>query len=273
MPPLKTVVLFFGVALVGVFLDATSIARANSVSGDQERSGYVARGGVAFDATFSGDLAVRRASPVCPDCEWRTSGMCQISSPDEDVGFCGGIGASCPGERWLVKVWRRIGAGDWEYMGTWCAGDSGFATSGQVSQRVEFESWAFLPPLAIKVQPVNPVPVNVPVIAWVDQPRQFGPTDLMLGDVRVRLTAIPTWHWRFGSAGTTVSQEPGAPWPGGTIKHSFRRAGVRDVEVTAKWRAWWQIEDGPVVPVSAELEQRDSVSVDIREARALLRAR
>lgn len=250
-----------------------SPANSNSVVGDQGRSGYVARGGVAFDSTFNGEDSVRRTSPVCPDCEWRTSGMCHLASPDEDVGFCGGIAASCPGDRWLVKVWRRAGGGEWSFMGTWCAGDGGFVTSGQVSERAQFESWAFLPPLKLRVQPANPVPVNVATIAWSGQPQQFGPATLQLGDVSVRLTAVPTWHWRFGGAPNLITAEPGAPWPAGNIRHVFRRAGVREVQVTTKWKASWQIDDGPSVAVEGEIEQRDSLLVDVREARSVLRAR
>lgn len=248
-------------------------AAANSVTGDQDRAGYVARGGVAFDASFTGDDSVRQASPVCPDCQWRTSGMCHIASPDEDVGFCGGIAAGCPSGRWLVKVWRRVGDSDWGLVGTWCASDAGFVTSNQISQRAQFQSWVFLPPLVVSVQPANPVPVNVPVFAWANQPRQFGPTTLALGDVTVRLTAVPTWHWQFGSGFTAVTDQPGSGWPNGEIRHTYRRAGVREVVVVTKWRAWWQIANGPMVAVGEELEQSDSVMVDVRQARALLKAR
>jgi len=258
-------------ASVALSLLVTTLAPWGQVTGDQERGGYVARGGVAFDTTFNGAAGVRQTAPVCPDCEWRTSGMCHIASPDEDVGFCGGIAAACPDQRWLVKVWRRTGASPWDLVGTWCTGEAGFITAAQISQRAQFEARTFLPPLAAKFQPPNPVPVNVPVFVWVEQPVQFGPTTLQLGDVAVRLTAVPTWHWRFGQTGGVVTDRPGAPWPVGDIRHTFRRAGVREVEVVTKWRAWWQLEDGPTVPVGEELEQRGSASIDVRQARALLK--
>jgi hypothetical protein len=254
-----------------VFLSITQPALATDVSGDQEQGGYVARGGVVFDSNFNGSSEARRASPICPDCQWRTTGMCHVNSPDEQVGFCGGIGASCPAGRWMVKVWRQVGDAPWEFMGTWCVSDGGFQTTEQVSARVQQESWAFLPPLQIGVQPKNPVPANVPLVVWVNQPTQFGPQSLDVGEVEVLVTATPEWVWQFGSGAGFTTTDPGAAWPVGNLRHTFRRAGSREVAVTANWRAWWQVEGGELLPVAEVLTQRATTEVDVRQARAVLK--
>ena len=262
-----SLVLVISVCLVSSF----SPALAAEVVGDQEQGGYVARGGVVFDANFNGSVETRRASPICPDCQWRTSGMCHVNSPDEQVGFCGGIGASCPAGRWMVKVWRKVGETPWEYMGTWCASEGGFQTTERVTTQIKNEAWAFLPPLALGVQPKNPVPANVPIVVWVNQPAQFGPQTLNLGELEVVVLAEPEWVWEFGNNSSFVTSQPGAPWPEGPLRQTFRRAGSREVVVTAKWRAWWQVDGGDLMPVPEVLTQRASTLVDVRQARALLR--
>lgn len=261
----------FGAALVLVSIFVSS-AHAVEVSGDREASGYVARGGIVLDSTFEGAAGVRAASPVCPECQWRTSGMCHISSPTEEVGFCGGIAASCPSGRWMVKVWRKIADAPWEYMGVWCVGDRGFVTPESVNVSVKAEAWTFLPALRLGVQPPNPVPTNVPVLVWASQPQVFGPVDLSLDFAEVTLKAAARWQWHFSPSHQLTTYDPGAPWPEGKVRHTFRHSGIREIRVTSHWTAYWQVAGGPWVPVSEELTQTDSKIVNVRPARALLKA-
>lgn len=75
---------------------------------------------------------------------------------------------------------------------------------------------------------------NTPVVlAPLTAPTPFGPLD-------VRATSTLTVAWGDGAT-TGPYSNPGAPWPHGTITHTYGRGGAYDVVVTQQWTATWSL--------------------------------
>jgi hypothetical protein len=60
------------------------------------------------------------------------------------------------------------------------------------------------------------------------------------GPLNVRAASTLSVAWGDGTT-TGPFSNPGAPWPEGTITHTYGRSGAYDVVVTQRWTATWSL--------------------------------
>ena len=122
------------------------------------------------------------------------------------------------------------------------------------------------------MQPADGALVGVPAVFRTGQPAEgLTGADLSVLGLDVRLEARPRWWWSWGDGSGGWVASPGGRWPDLSVAHTYRVLGPQQVQVTAVWRGSYVVEGLGPFPVPGDpLTQDDVVTVDVREARALL---
>jgi hypothetical protein len=105
-----------------------------------------------------------------------------------------------------------------------------------------------LPAGDINFAPQQAALVNVPVYFWTQTPTRFTALIPIL-DVVVYVNLTPTFTWSFGDNGFFVTTTQGAPFPIGSITHTYKNSSDYQVNLKVIWRGTWSV-NGVITPVS-----------------------
>lgn len=188
--------------------------------------------------------------PGCGDCVWTLVIACVFDSPDDPNNQLGCVGAGAgrrcdPGQA-AYRLYLTTDAFTNRLVDTLClGGPADVIPVGDVAAAdVDRYLKDVVPPaLHITVQPSNGVLTNLPAYFQANpaanlQPRNFGGPQ-----VTEAITITPahyTWDWGDGSAQLTTD-DPGAPYPDGTITHTYDRSAHLVVVLTTEWSATYTI--------------------------------
>jgi hypothetical protein len=105
-----------------------------------------------------------------------------------------------------------------------------------------------LPAGDINFAPQQAALVNVPVYFWTQTPTRFTALVPIL-DVVVYVNLTPTFTWSFGDNSFFVTTTQGAPFPIGSITHTYKQSSNYQVNLKVTWRGTWSV-NGVITPVS-----------------------
>ena len=91
-----------------------------------------------------------------------------------------------------------------------------------------------LPTTGISYQPNFQPLINVPVYFWNDMPTAFQSKVDLIGEV-IDVTMRPSFTWSFGDGSFKSTTDSGAPFPHGTITHTYSNPGTYPVVLVTTW--------------------------------------
>ena len=91
-----------------------------------------------------------------------------------------------------------------------------------------------VPTSGVAYQPEFEPLVNVPVYFWCDLPTLFQSRVDIIGEV-VDVALRPSFVWSFGDGSVYATTENGAPYPAGTIHHTYKQSGTYQVSLLTTW--------------------------------------
>ena len=91
-----------------------------------------------------------------------------------------------------------------------------------------------VPTAGVAYQPEFEPLVNVPVYFWCDLPSIFQSRVDIIGEI-VDVALRPSFTWSFGDGSVYSTTENGAPFPDGTIRHTYSRPGTYVISLLTTW--------------------------------------
>ncbi len=91
-----------------------------------------------------------------------------------------------------------------------------------------------VPTAGVAYQPEFEPLVQVPVYFWCDLPTFFQSRVDIIGEV-VDVALRPSFVWSFGDGSFYATTENGAPYPAGTIHHTYKQPGTYQVSLLTTW--------------------------------------
>jgi hypothetical protein len=91
-----------------------------------------------------------------------------------------------------------------------------------------------VPTAGVAYQPEFEPLVKTEVYFWCDLPAVFQSRVDIIGEV-VDVTLRPSFTWSFGDGLVYATTENGAPYPNGTIRHSYSKAGSYVITLLTTW--------------------------------------
>ena len=91
-----------------------------------------------------------------------------------------------------------------------------------------------VPTAGVAYQPEFEPLVNGPVYFWCDLPTLFQSRVDIIGEV-VDVALRPSFVWSFGDGSVYATTENGAPYPAGTIQHTYKQPGTYQVSLLTTW--------------------------------------
>lgn len=248
--------------LAAVGLVPATPAAAVEVGAGADR--YSGTGGVILPGGV--DSGTRREASSCTDCHWRLSDPCA-----DDGGPCLAVTRGCAQLASLLRILLSTdGGATWSDRGLVCIAPTGPVTVRAVSSALRQEFERIVPALAPRVEPSAGIVTRIPVNFITGQPRGLPPSAHQVLGQTVRLNPSVRWSWEFGDGVRQETADPGAPYPAGSIRHAYRRAGVRVAQVLARWTGSFEVDGLGPFPVAGDITQMASVEVSVGEGRAVL---
>ncbi len=91
-----------------------------------------------------------------------------------------------------------------------------------------------VPTAGVAYQPEFEPLVKTDVYFWCDLPTLFQSRVDIIGEI-VDVTLRPSFTWSFGDGSVYTTTENGAPYPNGSIRHSYAKAGSYVITVLTTW--------------------------------------
>jgi len=91
-----------------------------------------------------------------------------------------------------------------------------------------------VPTAGVAYQPEFEPLVKTDVYFWCDLPTVFQSRVDIIGEI-VDVTLRPSFTWSFGDGSVYATTENGAPYPNGTIRHSYAKAGSYVITLLTTW--------------------------------------
>jgi len=91
-----------------------------------------------------------------------------------------------------------------------------------------------VPTAGVAYQPEFEPLVKTDVYFWCDLPTVFQSRVDIIGEI-VDVTLRPSFTWSFGDGAVYTTTQNGAPYPNGTIRHSYARPGSYVVTLLTTW--------------------------------------
>ncbi|MEY4137438.1 MAG: hypothetical protein RL205_1566 [Actinomycetota bacterium] len=243
-------------------LGCAAPAHAVEVGAGADR--YSGSGGLLLPGTV--DSGTRHQAAECAGCRWRLSDPCAA-----DGGPCLAITRGCAQLASLLRIrLSSDGGSTWSDRGLVCIPPAGPITVADVAAGVRGEFERLVPELRPRLEPSAGVVTRIPVNFISGQPRGLPPSSHVILGQNVELRPAVRWSWDFGDGAEIGSSEPGEPYPAGTIRHAYRRAGVQVARVRAHWSGTFQVDGLGPFPVTGSIEQSAAMEVAVGEGRAVL---
>jgi len=121
-----------------------------------------------------------------------------------------------------------------------------------------------LPGGAITIQPTNGALRGEPVNFMTSVPNRFQ-TVLMVLDLPIRIDLRANYIWDFGDGSTISTFSQGAPYPLGTITHSYKSEGAPTVRLLVTWSGTWS-SGGISGPINGVIRQNFQESLKVHAA-------
>ncbi len=104
------------------------------------------------------------------------------------------------------------------------------ATTVNLSDRLT----KLVPTAGVAYQPEFEPLVKTQVYFWCDLPTVFQSRVDIIGEI-VDVTLRPSFTWSFGDGSVYATTENGGPYPNGTIRHSYAKAGSYVITLLTTW--------------------------------------
>jgi hypothetical protein len=91
-----------------------------------------------------------------------------------------------------------------------------------------------VPTAGVAYQPEFEPLVKTQVYFWCDLPTVFQSRVDIIGEI-VDVTLRPSFTWSFGDGSVYATTENGGPYPNGTIRHSYAKAGSYVITLLTTW--------------------------------------
>jgi PKD repeat protein len=82
----------------------------------------------------------------------------------------------------------------------------------------------------------------------------------------VGVTLTPFFTWNFGDGTIYSTTSPGAPYPNGTISHTYTSAGTYKVSLTISWAGTWSAENNTYAVLGGNIVQSYSSTFVVSNA-------
>jgi hypothetical protein len=200
--------------------------------------------GVLDTAAHSG------TKPGCGDCTWELILACLHNDPNrpEDQDACGGAtnNPTCKQGQFLYRLFLTTDDVRLRLVDMVCLG--GVTDVVPVGDQAALDVQRYLkdvrpPDLDLHVAPPKGIPAGLPAYFWVRPPRNLTPAPFGNGQITETITISPQrydWTWGDGlSTGWTT--DAGAPYPEGTLTHTYVKADHYGGQVTTEWGGTYTI--------------------------------
>ncbi|HVU74928.1 MAG TPA: hypothetical protein VHE83_18335 [Mycobacteriales bacterium] len=221
---------------------------------------------------------VQQRADGCAGCTWETVVICSDVAPDE-TSCLGGEDVCDWGDTYLEV--RLIVGGVVQDLSHWCRHPSDPPPTGldeHVPSEAELQKLVTTAP-TMHADPPGPLLAQLPAFLWADDPGPVRTVGAVPGYPGLTLTLVltpATWAWDFGDGSPVrTTADPGGPYPGGDVRHTFHATGPFTVGVTEEWRARATLTT-PFGALPSRDEPRTVSSpigrerLTVREARAVL---
>lgn len=223
--------------------------------------------------------------PGCGDCEWTLLQACVTNIPANggNPTTCNGSGQAptCGPNEVLYRLYLSTTAIRNQLVDQICLGPTKQVIA--VGQQAALDVQRYLKdvtPLAllVTVQPPHGVLANLPAYFVVRPPTDLRPQPFGNGQITETITIKPAhylWHWGDGSA-DLATDDPGAPYPDGTVTHTYVTAGHVRGAVTTRWAASYTITVpgagtlGPYDATGGQISKTQSFDLTVTAARSHL---
>lgn len=258
-----------GVLIIAAFFCGLQVApsMATEVVGNNEAAAYIGTGGLLLPSSFSGGGDTKTAVANCAGCTWAYTVFCMYDSE----GLCQHSVSSCPVGEVKYRVWFGSTPSLLNVIGSVCWGSGRPPTRADVEQRISDLVITYVPALELNTAPPDGSLTVIPVIAWVNQEREFSPRAFQLVGRQVSIHAYANWRWVWGDGNIEWKSVPGAPYPSKQITHLYRSAGTYQLNVTTFWQATYDIEGiGSFATGGEVLTQSATKELLIKQGRSVL---
>jgi hypothetical protein len=200
--------------------------------------------GILDKAAHSGSKA------GCGDCSWELILACLHNDPnhpeEQDPCFGSNSNAGCAKGQSFYRLYLTTDAVRNELVDTLCLG--GITDVVPVGDQAALDVQQYLkdvkpPDLALHVAPPKGIPAGLPAYFWVRAPADLTPTPFGNGQITETITIAPQrydWTWGDGQiSGWTT--DAGAPYPTGTLTHTYVHADHYSGHVVTEWGATYTI--------------------------------
>jgi len=205
------------------------------------------------------------SSSDCPGCSWELIPICDLDGPKSCT-----VLHDCPVGKPFVAILLRSPATGAKFVGGQCLfGDP--ISSADLGRLIASRLRQEAPTAQPGFQPRTAALTSLPTIFRAGQPGVITRSESIAG-IPVQFRATARWRWTWGDGSkSTATTKPGGTWPDMSLTHTFRRPGARSVTVRTLWDAEFTVDgDGPFAVEGGPIEQERTISVPVREARAVL---
>jgi hypothetical protein len=188
--------------------------------------------------------------PGCGDCTWELIVACLRNGPgpDQDPASCAMAAGSthCRAGQLLYRLFLSTDAVRNQIVDLICLGgiDDVIPVGDLAATDVQRYLRDVHPPLLeLHLSPPNGVPAGMAAYFWVRPPADLRPAPFGSGLVTETITITPQryrWDWGDGDA-TGWTTDAGAPYPDGTLTHTYRLPDRYSGDVTTEWGGTYTI--------------------------------
>src|SRR4051794_30246983 len=234
--------------------------------------------GVLETAAHSGTVA------GCGDCTWSVIIACLFDSPtsahEQTPCAAAGQAQQCARGQTLFRLYLTTHAVRDQLVDTLCLGGRvriipiGDIAAADVDRYLK----NFVPPdLRLRTQPPNGALAGLPTYFMVSPPAGLRPRQFGAAQVQETVTITPAHYtWTWGDASPALhTDDPGGPYPDGTVTHTYQRATHIHGSLTTAWSATYTVTVagetfGPYGATGGTVQHTQSFALTVDRARSHL---
>jgi hypothetical protein len=205
---------------------------------------------VADDPSVLDVAAHSGTQPGCGDCVWTLVAACVFDFPDNpnNARSCTGAGQSrrCNRGQSAYRLYLTTDAFTNRLVDALCLGGPGDVVPVGDLAAADVDRYLknVVPPtLHVTVQPPNGVLSGLPAYFQANPPANLRPQQFGGPQVTESITIVAahyTWDWGDNTA-VLKTDDPGGPYPGGQVTHTYDRSAHLVAALTTEWSATYTI--------------------------------